>query len=182
MQSIQDIQRIRRKYDLTQKELAGRAGVSQSLIAKIEAGKLDPTFSKAQKIFEALEELREKEEVKAKDIMHKKVCFVNADDSVKEVIKIMKTKGISQIPVLSKEKIIGIITEATLLNKLLENPQKVVSYTAGDVLEETPPIIPPRTGIKTVSELLRDNPIVLVAEKGDVLGIIAKTDLLEKIE
>ncbi|MBI2079314.1 helix-turn-helix domain-containing protein, partial [Candidatus Micrarchaeota archaeon] len=37
---------LRRKLGITQKELAKLAGVSQSLIAKIEMGKIDPAYSK----------------------------------------------------------------------------------------------------------------------------------------
>jgi len=66
--NLTEIKQLRRKYHLNQKELAQRAEVSQSLIAKIEAGKVEPSYSKAKLIFEALDQLREKEEVKAKDI------------------------------------------------------------------------------------------------------------------
>lgn len=182
MQSIQEIQKLRKKHNLTQKQLAEQSGVSQSLIAKIEAGKLDPTFTKAKKIFEALEQLKDKEEIKAKDIMHRKVCFAQINDPLKEIIKDIKNKGISQIPILSKERVVGIITESTILNEIINNPNKMSSYKAGDVMEDTPPIISLKTGLRAISELLRDYPIVLVAEKGDVKGIISKTDLLERIE
>ncbi|MFQ5647816.1 MAG: helix-turn-helix transcriptional regulator, partial [Candidatus Aenigmatarchaeota archaeon] len=43
MQEITEIRKIRKKLGLTQSQLAQEARVSQSLIAKIEAGKLDPT-------------------------------------------------------------------------------------------------------------------------------------------
>ena len=49
---------------LTQTDLAKKANVSQSLIAKIESGKIDPTFTKTKKIFETLSYLEKKEEVK----------------------------------------------------------------------------------------------------------------------
>ena len=62
---LKDIKDIRKKFNLTQSDLAKKADVSQSLIAKIEAGRLDPTYSNAQKIFEALDTLTKKEETKA---------------------------------------------------------------------------------------------------------------------
>ncbi len=179
---ITEIQRMRKKHGLTQKELADRSGVSQSLIAKIEAGTLDPTFTKAQKIFEALENLREKNELKAKDVMHKKVFCVKKSDLLQDVIKIIKTKGISQIPVEGSERIIGVITESTILNEMLEHPHKMQKLKAGDVMEDTPPMISAKTGIRAVSELLRDYPVVLVIEKGETKGIISKSDLLGRME
>ena len=65
--TLDEIKRLRKKYHLTQQELAKRAGVSQSLIAKIEAGLLDPTYTRAEQIFGALENVEEQKELKAKD-------------------------------------------------------------------------------------------------------------------
>lgn len=58
--ALEEIKQIRKKYNLTQSDLAKRSGVSQSLIAKIEAGRIDPTYSNAQKIFNALNDMGEK--------------------------------------------------------------------------------------------------------------------------
>ena len=180
--NLEEIKRLRKKYHLNQKELARRANVSQSLIAKIEAGTVEPSFSKAMQIFEALEQLREKEEIKARDIMNRKVSFAHVGELLKEVIKTMKSKGISQVPVLSNEKVCGIITEGTILQKVLEHPERSGSLTAEEVMEEAPPIVTVNTGFSTLSSLLKDYPIVLVAEKGEIKGIISKSDLLGKLE
>ncbi len=178
---LEELQKIRKKLGLTQKELANQAGVSQSLIAKIEAGNLDPTLSKATRIFHALEDLQNKKALKAQDVMHRKVVFAHVGESIKEVIKTMKNKGISQIPVLSRERVIGIVTESLLLEKIMEEPEKIAFLKVEEVMEDTPPIISSTTSIQVISELLRNYPIVLVAEKGEVLGIISKSDLLRKV-
>ncbi len=180
--TLNAIKTLRKKFHLNQKALADKSGVSQSLIAKIEAGKIDPSFTKAQQIFQALDELREREEVKAAQMMKTRVFFAQYNEPLKDVIKTMKSKGISQMPVLSKEKVIGILSENTILNKIAENPHKVSSLKAEEVMEEAPPIVSSNTGRHTLLELLRHHPIVLVAEKGDIKGIISKSDLLERIE
>ncbi len=179
---LEDIQKLRIKFHLNQKELAQKAGVSQSLIAKIEANKIDPSFTKANQIFQALDQLREKEEVKAKELMKTKVCFAQYNGPLKDIIKAMKIKGISQMPVLHKGRVIGILSESTILNKIAEHPEKVHTFKAEEVMEEAPPIVSSNTGLRTLLELLREHSIVLVAEKGDIKGIISKSDLLEKIE
>ena len=179
---LAQIKRFRTKFHLNQNQLAQRANVSQSLIAKIEAGTIDPSYTKTQQIFAALDQLREKEETKAKDIMKTKVIFAHAHESVKDIIKTMKFKSISQVPVLTQGKVSGIITETTIVNKIAEHPERISTLKAEDVMEDAPPIVPLNTGLKTLLDLLRDYPIVLIAEKGDVKGIVSKSDVLGKME
>ena len=46
MDAGQFIREARRRADLTQRELAARAGVSQPLVARIESGAVDPSFGR----------------------------------------------------------------------------------------------------------------------------------------
>ena len=55
---LEEIKKIRKSLGLTQAELAKRADVSQSIIAKIESGSIDPTLSKAKKIFGIYKQLK----------------------------------------------------------------------------------------------------------------------------
>ena len=48
MFELNEISRLRKQLGLTQAELAKLSGVSQSLIAKLEAGKIEPSYSKAK--------------------------------------------------------------------------------------------------------------------------------------
>jgi predicted transcriptional regulator len=75
----------------------------------------------------------------------------------------------------------GLITEGIILKKVMADPVSIDSLSAEEIMEEVPPIISASTGLKTLLELLKDSPLVLVAEKGDIKGIISKTDLLDKI-
>ncbi len=180
--NLEEISRLRRKYQLTQKELSKRSGVSQSLIAKIEAGKIDPSYSKAQKILGALQNLGNSTELKAKELMSTKIFFCKSSDEVKDIIRLMKTKEISQVPVFSGEKVIGIITEGTIIKVLGENPLRSNHLKAHEIMEETPPIISLQQGFKTILELLKENSLLLVAEKGEIKGVITKSDLLGKVK
>ena len=92
---LAEIKKIRKSLGLTQSELAKKSAVSQSLIAKIEAGKIDPTFTKTKKIFEALDFLQNKEEIKAGELMNQKIISVAPDNTIKESIEKMKKSGIS---------------------------------------------------------------------------------------
>jgi len=67
--SLSEIRKRRKALGLTQSGLARRAGVSQSLIAKVESGRLDPAYGKARKIFETLDAEAGGKGRKASDIM-----------------------------------------------------------------------------------------------------------------
>ncbi len=181
MRSLEEIKSLRRKFHLTQKELAQKAGVSQSLITKVESGKLDPTYNKAKNIFTALQELEEKQELKAKDLLNKKIVSSRRGELLKIIIKKMKLQGISQIPVFESEKnnkVIGVITEKTVLKEISERPEKINILKVEQVMEEVPPIVALTMGVKDLITLLNNYPLILVAEKGNVKGIISKSDLL----
>jgi len=174
---ISEIKSIRKQIGITQAELAKQAGVSQSLITKIESGLLDPSYSNVKKIFDVLSSLSKTKQLKAEDIMNKKLVFVGPDTKIKEVIKEMRKHGISQMPVIKNHNCVGLVSDSILLDAFSrEDIQKV-----SDIMGDAPPIIAKDTSIDIISNLLRHYPIVLVAEKGKLKGVITKEDILKAI-
>ncbi|RLE70234.1 MAG: transcriptional regulator, partial [Thermoprotei archaeon] len=90
------LRELRKAAGLSQAELARRAGVSQSLIARIESGDVNPRVSTLQRILKALEEYVE-EELKAEDIMTSPVITVKTSDPISKVADIMWENAISQV-------------------------------------------------------------------------------------
>ena len=175
---LEEVKKIRKKLGLTQTELANRAGVSQSLIAKIESNRIDPTYTKTKKIFAALSDLEKKEEIKAEELMTSKIISISPSASIKEAINKMKKSQISQLPVIDdSHKTIGLVSESTILDALLNSKGAIVK----DVMQESPPIVAKTTSIQVVSSLLKHYPIVLVSEEGKLTGLITKSDLLGKL-
>jgi predicted transcriptional regulator len=172
MIKLKDIKQSRVRLGLTQSALAKEAGVSQSVIAKIESGRIDPSYTIAQKILAALEQRRMSNAPKALDIMHTSVVSVKSSVKVTDAVKLMKKHAISQLPV-QDERIVGIITESTVMSHL-----NALKGTVGDIMEATPPMVPPNADLTVVSNLLQHYPIVLVVEKGVLVGIVTKSDVL----
>ena len=181
--TIQEIKELRKRNSLTQNQLAKRAGVSQSLIAKIESGRIDPTYSKVQKIFEALSSLENKNEVDISQIMNKKIIPALPKEDVHSVIKKMQKYEISQMPVLDGDKPIGLVTDTNLLKKIAEvdDPSKLSSIHIKEVMEDCPPIVTKNATLKVVQSLLLHYPVVLVTEAGQLIGLITKADILGKV-
>ncbi len=174
---IKDIKSIRKKLGLTQKQLADHAQVSQSLIAKIEAKLLDPTYSNAQKIFSALDELNKKQESKAKDLMSNRIISVHQDDNIKDAILVMKKYNISQMPVIDDHKSVGYISESVILEAMLDKKGKLIK----DIMADAPPVVSKNTSVTVISDLLKFYSLVLVSDDGKLKGVVTKSDLLAKM-
>ncbi len=175
---LNEIKLIRKKLSMTQSELAKLSGVSQSLIAKVEAGKLDPTFTKARKIFDAINVVSKKNEMAASELMQKRIISAKPDESIKTVIGRMKQYRISQLPVIEGNNDLGLISESTILDAILEGKHE---KKADDVMIEAPPIVDRKSSSTLVSELLKFYQLVLVSEKGMLVGLITKSDILQKV-
>lgn len=175
---LAQLKKIRTQLGLTQHAFAAAAGISQSMVAKIESGKLDPTYSYVRKIESTLASWLQKEEKHARDIMSKDLIIVKGIEPVSSVIKTMDNYSISQIPVIDKGHIVGIITEASILAK---NQSELAQLHAYDVLEEAPPIISEQTTLTVIKQLLQHYNAILVKDKNKVSGIITRSDLIKHL-
>lgn len=175
---IANVKGLRKKLGMTQTEFARECSVSQSLIAKIEAGKLDPTYSKVKQIFSALDRLSKRKELSAADVMQKNLVLAKSSDKIGELVKVMHSKGISQVPVVEGKKVVGIVTERGLLENMGANLNKM---KARDVMAEAPPSVAADAKLSVLTSLIRHYPLLVVVRKGDIVGIVTKTDLLRNM-
>ncbi len=178
MDGLDLIQKRRILLGVTQKELSRLSGVSQSMIAKIESGRVEAGYSVACKIFGALDSLVGATEDKAKDFMRKKILFCDVGDSVEDVVGKMKKKGISQLPVLDNAELVGLVNEGVLI----ENMERLSEgLEVGEIMREAPPVVCEVTSKDSVVLLLREFPIVLVKKGREFVGLVSKADVLRKM-
>jgi len=176
---ISSIRRKRKELEITQKGLATAAGVSQSLIAKLESGKAEASYQKVKRIFEVLDRKKGAEEKKCREVMCRKLVSASEGDNVKKAIELMKKHSISQLPVFRGDAIVGSISEATLLRELEKKDREALfKQKIGKIMEEPFPVVSIDTPASNIILLLKNSSAVLVSEKGKVCGIITKADLL----
>ena len=176
---LREIARRRKTLGLTQARLAREAGVSQSLVAKVEAGKADPSYSKAKQVFDSLTRLESEGSLTAADVMHQGVRKARAFDSALKAARLMKRNGLSQLPVVSDEEIVvGGLSDSALLEAIASGAD-LKETRVESVMGEAFPQVAPATPLKTVLELLKSHSAILVYSKGSVKGIVTKTDALD---
>lgn len=178
---IRSIGPTRKKLGLTQLQLARLSGVSQSLIAKIESGEIDPTYSRALSIFHSLEnELNKRKDTKkVTDVMTKNIIHVGPADSLGKVIEIMKQKAISQLPVFDDRLCVGSVNDEMFVDWFTKYGNKLDKIRVGEVMQECFPTIPNSTDLSLVVEMLRFHKAILVIGQGKAIGIITKSDLIK---
>jgi len=174
---LNEIKLIRKKLSISQIELANHSGVSQSLIAKVESGRLDPSYSNAQKIFKALSTLSNQKSLKASDVMNSNLISVRPNDNIHEAVRKMKKHQISQMPVIQDNKSVGLVSEASILEAFTNDKAEKVE----DVMIDAPPVVSMETPISVLSNLLKFYPLVLVSEKGKLNGVITRADIITKL-
>jgi predicted transcriptional regulator len=181
--TLEDIAVRRRQLGLKQSELAKAAGVSQSLIAKLEAGTIESSYTKVKKIFDVLERLEFNTKVQAEKLIHKEVISVQKKQPISEVVKVMEENGISQIPVFSDKQSVGSISEKVILHEILagRDLSEISKQRAEEIMEESFPQINEDAPLSLISSLLQTYSAVLVAKKGEIIGIITKADLLRML-
>ena len=108
----------------------------------------------------------------------RKIVTTTSTAKVKDVISTLKQLGISQLPVVDKGKLKGIISEVDLLRHMVSGP-KTANAAIAPLLESDYATVTPDTKIELLQGVLADARAAIVMEHESVVGIITKIDLIE---
>jgi len=169
------LKKLRLDAELTQRKLAELVGVTQAHIAKIEGERVDPRLSTVNKI---LQVLTKGEGKNCREVMTKRVVLVKPTDKIVKVSELMMKHAISQLPVIENGRVIGTVTEESIIRNLSST---IADERVENVMQPPLPSVPEDTGVNMIKPLLEDHPGVLVVKKGDVVGIITRSDLLKTV-
>jgi len=171
-----ELKLARTQAGLTQVQLAGISGVSQSVIAKIENSTVDPAYSTVTRLFAALENSVAKVKL-VRQVMHRSVVTVSPNDSVSSASRIMKRLGVSQLPVVSKGSVVGLLSESDVV-RAVEKGLPLASALVKNVLSPAPPVISGSAPASSLPSILHHSPIVCVVEGNKLIGVVTRADLL----
>lgn len=175
---LSEVRVLRKRAGLTQHELAQAAGVSQSLIAKVESGRVDPSFSVGKRIIAAVQNAGRQREGSAGELMQTAVISCKPHEPLKRVIARMKKHGISYVPVVDGKTVVGLVSERGIVAQL---DALTPSTTVEEVMQDAPPVVPPQTPRAVLGQLLQHFGMLVVGERGTCTGIVTKADLLGRL-
>jgi cystathionine beta-synthase len=103
---------------------------------------------------------------------------VSKSAKVIDAILVMNQEGIDQIPVTENENFVGSVSSASLLEKIIHDPQ-LQNKQVGEIMDRPMLFVAPDSTLDVLSSLLnRDNKAVLVRDTDDKVHIITQHDVL----
>ena len=159
-------------------ELARAVGRSDATLSRIERGRIRPSYELVQRILGYLEaqEGTATPRLTVSDLMNRQLVTVESSASLPTAAQRMEGGAFSQLPVVDAGKVVGSLSETGLLRALAATNSRRTRVR--DVLEPAYPVVDERFAADLLPPLLARYPAVLVAVKGDLQGIVTKTDLI----
>ncbi len=182
-----ELQALRKKVGLTQVELAERVGISQSLVARIEKGQVNPsviTLKRLLKVIEAQKQthstIRDLLKWKRQSSKLNPLIWISFEDTVRRAVILMRRHGISQLPVLKGNTSIGSISDGAIIKQLMAmDSQKVFVLSVREIMEPPFPTIDIRESVDSaLSKIASGVEAVLVLDEDRPVGIITKIDII----
>lgn len=179
---LHEIKKRRMALGISQKRLSNAVGASQSLIAKIESGRVHPSYEVVKRIFEYLDRVEQPKTGVARDIEKRDLVWVRRGDKVRDAAEKMRQFGFSQLPIRDdKEEVcIGSISERQIVQAALveADPKAFYDRPVGEIMSEQFPVVDEGISVTAVALLLQHSQAVLTARRGKIVGIITPSDLL----
>lgn len=178
MESLPSIRKRRLALGIPLGELARAVGRSDGTISRIERGQIRPSYDLVQRILRYLEE-REgvaAPALRASDLQHAPVVFVDGASGVGEASRRLEHQGFSQAPVTDGGRVTGSVSEAVLLRALAHPTERRARVR--EIQEAAYPQVDRQFPAELLAPLLTRCGAVLVASRGEIEGIVTKTDLI----
>jgi len=98
-------------------------------------------------------------------------------DSIRRVVGLLKEHGISQLPVVDGNRVVGLVAEVDLLKHLVS--QGRLDDPTDALIESDYATVSPATRLALLQDILNDSKVVVVQDGADLVGIITKIDFID---
>ncbi len=114
----------------------------------------------------------------AKDRGGRELVTATLSSKVRDVIETLKSRGISQLPIVEGGRLKGIVAEVDLLRHLVSG-HKTLDSTIDELVESDYATVTPNTKLELLQSVLAEAKVAIVAEADQVVGIVTKIDLID---
>jgi len=112
---------------------------------------------------------------------HRPVISAQPDAAAGEVVALMRSNGISQLPVLDADGgILGVVRETDLLERMLAPAEAdEAGATIRPIISNRFAAVEPGTSLSVLGRIFGDTELVVVRDRGSVTDVLTKIDLIE---
>jgi cystathionine beta-synthase len=111
----------------------------------------------------------------------KKLVTISSRQTVAEAIELMKKYDIENVPVMTKDVIVGSLSEGGLFNKILSDPA-IKDQTVESVMEKEYPMVAFDMPVEKLSNLIsKHNGAVLSKDESGNYHIVTKYDIIQSL-
>ena len=176
--TLTEIRRRRVALGISLGELARAIGRSDATLSRIERGQIRPSYELVQRILSYLEtqESLTAPRLTVGELMHRPLAIVESGAPLSSAAQRMESGAYSQLPVVDEGRVVGSLSESALLRALARpNAHRI---RVREVLEGAYPVLDEGFPADLLPPLLGRYPAILVARRGELLGIVTKADLI----
>ena len=117
-------------------------------------------------------------------IMTVEPVTIGPDESIADARRLMRSKGIHHLPVVQSGKLVGIVSAADMLDRLLveEDAVLLASITVGGLMQERPQVLALGATLRDAANALRTgafHSLPVVAPDRTLVGIVTSSDLVQ---
>jgi cystathionine beta-synthase len=113
----------------------------------------------------------------------RQVICLDVDDKIARATALFKEHGISQMPVLDKGKLVGILTESDLLHHLVSGKVDPQATIAAEVMERKVSVVGMTASSSELPRIFEKGEVAIVVDDSRaVLGLLTKMDLIEMLQ
>jgi cystathionine beta-synthase len=107
------------------------------------------------------------------------IVTATSSDTVAESVKRMKEHGISQLPVLDDGKVVGIVTESDLLEKLVDGRASLTSAVAEVMFRRVTTVRTSDDAVGLLALFAKGMVGLVLDDAGALAGVVTKMDLVD---
>jgi predicted transcriptional regulator len=178
MDPLAEIRKRRLALGISLGELATAVGRSDATLSRIERGQIRPSYELMQRILAYLEghEGLVTPRLTAGELMNRTLVTVESSALLATAAQKMEGGAYSQLPVVDDGRVVGSLSESDLLRALADSSKRRLKVR--DVQEGAYPVVGEEFPADLLPGMFAHYPAILVAVRGELLGIVTKADLI----